>query len=472
MSRSQRRRAQDIGVEVPEKPPKRTLVRLTVEKAVAGGAGLGRHEGRVWLVSGALPGDRIEATAVRTHASWVEAKVVSILEPSPDRRPPPCPFQGRCGGCPWMPLEDYAQRFWKRAIVVDAFSRIGGLRDVPVRPTVASPRSLGYRNKVEFAVGRGGDGGRVVGLHVAASATDLVDVDRCLLLDDGANRILATARRFLLDESPQWEPALGDGGEPGRLVLRRSSETAEYLVAMRGPVEAWPAAARFAQALVGGHPEIAGVVRLLAPSRRRGGASVEPLAGRPWILERLAGTPFRVPAGAFFQINTEAAERLAETVLEASGSPASVLELYGGVGAFALALARRGARAEVVDADSDAVACGREAAQEAGLSGVRFTASDVLAFLAGRAGETIPPPELVIADPPRTGLGRGVAAALAAMAPASIVLVSCDPATLARDVRALREGGYAPVEVVPVDLFPQTPHVEAVVRLRRSVSAE
>lgn len=465
------RRAQDVGVGVPGKPQEGTLVRLDVETTAAGGAGVGRHEGRVWLVEGAFPGDRIEAIAVRSHATWIQARAVSILEPSPERREPPCSLQRWCGGCPWMPLREEAQTAWKRRIVLDALARIGGLREVPVRETVASPQSFGYRNKVELTVGRTQRGGRVVGMHAAGSASDLVDVDRCLVLDDAANRILETARRFLIDDSAGLEPALGDGGEPARLVLRRSSATAECLVALRGPAVAWPAAGRFARALVDSHPEVVGVVRLLARPGRRGGARLETLLGRPWIREQLAGTSFRVPAGAFFQINTEAAERLAGTVIDASGSPSSVLELYGGVGVFALALARRGAPAEVVDADPDAIACGSDAAADAALAAVRFRASDVLAFLAARAAGTAPAPDLVIADPPRTGLGRGVAAAVADLAPAAIVMVSCDPATLARDVRALGQKGYEALEVVPVDLFPQTPHVEAVVRMRRSVSA-
>ena len=237
------------------------------------------------------------------------------------------------------------------------------------------------------------------------------------------------------------------------------------LVALRGDLGPFPSAPAFADHLMGTVPEVAGVVRLLAAPGRRGGLRVEAVAGRTALRETLGGIAYEVPAGSFFQVNPEAAERLLEEVLRAAGPVAGVrvLEVYGGMGVFGLALARRRAEVTVLEADGEAVAAGTRAAAAAGLH-ARFVRGDALRSL---GEEVLDRPQLVLADPPRSGLGPGVAAQLAALGAGRIVLVSCDPATLARDLWELHGRGYAAEAVVPVDLFPQTPHVETVTTLRR-----
>ncbi len=447
-----------MGVGRPDEAEPTAVPALVIEGLAAGGAGVARRDGCVWMVVGGLPGDTVVPRDARAHRRFVEARVGDVVRPSPERRPSPCPLQSRCGGCPWMPLDEGAQRRWKRRIVEDALVRIGGLRGVSVAETVPSPADLGYRNKVEFAVGRDAAGRRVVGLHAADPAQGLIDVARCLLQDEGAGTVLLAARAALLDEGGARNPALGDGDEPARLVVRRSTGGGT-LVALRGPDVPWEGAARFARRVQDAHASVRGVVRLLAPRGRRGGARTETIVGSPWVVDRLAGTTFRLPAATFFQVNPGAAERLATIVLSACEGPANALELYGGVGAFGLALARRGAAVTIVDADPAAVACGRDAAAAAGLA-ARYETADVRAFLERPHGG--PDADLVLADPPRTGFGRGVAAALARLSPPRIVVVSCDPATLARDLRALAAAGYRIRAVTPVDLFPQTAHVEVV----------
>jgi len=281
-----------------------------------------------------------------------------------------------------------------------------------------------------------------------------VDVTACPIGDPRLEAPLAVVRSLLRDGTLR--------PRAGRLVLRASSSGADLLVAFRDHGEPFPEAAEVARALAAEVTGLRGVVRLVSPRGRRGGARVETLWGDPWIEEVLLGRAYRVPPGTFLQVNPEAAETLARHVLEGAGRPASVLELYGGVGAFSGALAETGAAATVVDADPGAIACGREAAMRDGLR-VRYVSGDVLRFLRG-ARET---PDLVVADPPRTGLGPGVAEALAARAPARLAVVSCDPATLARDLARLTAGGFALERVRPFDLFPQTAHVEAVAWLTR-----
>ncbi|HJQ99352.1 MAG TPA: 23S rRNA (uracil(1939)-C(5))-methyltransferase RlmD [Candidatus Polarisedimenticolaceae bacterium] len=437
----------------PKTPLDPAVVDIPIQSWVGGGRGLGRVDGRVWLVPGTVPGDVVQARVSRDHGRWVAGSLVRIVSPSTDRRTPPCPIQHVCGGCPLMPVDEEAQRETKRRFVVDALARIGKLSGVAVDACVGSPRALGYRNKIELTFGTQ-EGGPVVGYHAAHDPARLVDVEACAIGDGRLAGALAVVRRCLADGTLPVRP--------GRLVLRASASGPDVLVAFRDGGEPFPEAPGIARALATDVPGLRGVVRLVAAPGRRGGARVETLWGEPWIEEMLLGRLYRVPAGTFLQVNPAAAETLAVDVLSEAGRPAAVLELYGGVGAIGAALAARGARVTVVDADPDAIACGRETTERDGIP-VRHVRADVLRFLEGTEGG----PNLVVADPPRTGFGPGVAEALARLGPARIVIVSCDPATLARDTAKLSAAGYGIDRVRPFDLFPQTAHVEAVAWLTR-----
>jgi 23S rRNA (uracil1939-C5)-methyltransferase len=456
-------RAQDLAVS----PPDREDAEVRIDSLAAGGRGVGRVEGRVWLVEGAIPGDLVRAFAAKVRKSLVEARAAEILEPSPYRRPSPCPIQGECGGCPWMVMDEAEQRSWKRRLLLDALERIGKLQAVEVAETVPSDRDLGYRNKVELTFGRVGTR-RVLGYHPPGDDRKVVDVEVCLLEGSGGARVLSSAREFFLNGEGRSEAALVAEGHPARLVIRESRATGDVLVAHRGSPAPFETADAFARHLASRHEEVKGVVRILSRPGRRGGATTITLLGDPFIEEDLGGTRFRLPAAAFFQVNTGAAETLVGLVLSAAGgsTPAEALDLYGGAGVFGLALARRGAHVTVVEADRDAVECGRQAAAHECLGNIAFVASDVADFLrSSPAG--LRSPDVVIADAPRTGLGRGVADGIARLCPKKVILVSCDAPTLGRDLRSLADLGYAPRRIVPVDLFPQTAHVEAVAVVER-----
>lgn len=427
-----------------------------MESLAAGGRGVARHEGKVWFVEGAFPGDRVEAEVLADRKRYVEARAVRVLEPSSDRRTAPCPLQEQCGGCPWMPLDEAAQRSWKRRIVLDALERVGGLGGVEVAEVVPSPSDLGYRGKVEFTV----ESGRV-GLRERGRGGEVVDVERCLMLDEAGNQALAAARGFLQDRSRvPVESVL-------RVVVRRSRARGETLVALRAHEADLPWAGAFARHVAGACSDVRGVVRIRSRRAGRGRASTELLAGRDWLEESLGGIDFRVPAQAFFQVNPAAAEAIVARVREAAvpSGGGNVLDLYGGVGIYGLVLGRDGARATVCEADEGAVLRGSELARSMGVD-VRYVRADARRFLerVRDRGERV---DTVVANPPRGGFGRGVAEALAAVQPDRIVLVSCDPATLARDLAALAGREFAVGSVAPIDLFPQTAHVETVSRLDR-----
>lgn len=448
------------------RPPPDGVTRVEIQTWAAGGRGLGRVEGRVWMVAGAVPGDAVNARVMKDHGRFVEAVAHSLERPSRSRRATPCLIQSECGGCPLMVVDEASQRGAKRQFLVDALQRIGRLPpNLQVDEVVAAPTELAYRNKIELSFGRDQAGRSVLGFYRTGRPSELVDVKDCAIADHRLRPLLAAARAFFLEGPGASEPALKDAREPVRLVLRCSHTGNERLVALRGLAGPFATAADFARAAADADPGLVGVVRLVASRGRRGGAAVEMIAGRDWIADEMHGLAFRVPAGTFLQVHASAAEQLGGHVLEGAGSPRRVVELYGGIGALGLALARRGARATIVDADAAAIACGTEAARLQGLTSADFVHSDVFAFL--RIGPDAIPPDLVIVDPPRTGLGRGVAERLAALRAARIAMVSCDPATLARDLAVLAARGYAIERITPFDLFPQTAHVEALAWLSR-----
>jgi 23S rRNA (uracil1939-C5)-methyltransferase len=360
-----------------------------------------------------------------------------------------------------MVVGDAPQHQAKRRFVIDALTRIGRFPgDVPVDDVVEAPPALGYRNKIELTFGRIGTSGPVVGYHRAGRPSDLVDVSHCAIAEPRLSPLLSAARSFFLLGPGASDPAVLETREPLRLVLRSSGARDERLIAFRGLEGPFPTLGEFARQAAIADPGLVGVVRLIASPGRRGGARVDTTFGRSWLEDEFHGSVFRVPAATFLQVHRGAAEALGNHVLERAGTPRDVLELYGGIGALGLALARAGARATIVDADPAALACGEEAARSHGLATVTFARADVHEFLRRRGAETTP--DLVIADPPRTGLGKGVAERIARLKAPRIAMVSCDPATLARDLSAFADRGYALSKVTPFDLFPQTAHVEAV----------
>jgi len=440
-----------------DQPPSHGVIRLNPDRWASGGRALGRLEGRVVMLAGAVPGDEVVARIRADRGRYVEAETIEVVRPSAGRRSPSCPIQSRCGGCPLMPVPEDAQREAKLAFVVDALARIGRVADPPVAPLTGPEPWLGYRHKIELALTRDDPDRVVLGYHRAESGSEIVDVAACAIADPRLNDLLDLVRSHFVDGPGRDDPALR-GGVAWRVILRASITGADRLIALRGPSGAFPALEEFAR--MASAAGVTGVARIHAGTGRRGGATTETLAGEAWIHETILGTEFRVPAGVFLQVHPRAAETLGRHLLGAAGRPGSVLELYGGVGGFGLAFAQDGARVQIVEADPEAIACGLDAAARAGLGETRFIRGDVLAVLgeltAGRA------PDLLVADPPRTGLGRGVAERLGLLRPRRIAMVTCDPATMARDVLSLRRLGYVLDRVVPFDLFPQTAHVEAI----------
>lgn len=417
--------------------------------------------GRAVFVSGAVAGDCVRAVVDREEDRWAHARATEVLEASPDRVTPACPYAGACGGCPWAALSRDAQAAAKRACVVDALSRVGRMGDARAEELVAPLESAGdpwgYRNKVELAVSR--DRGRVaLGMH-AACGEGVVRVKGCMLLDKahaGAVKSVAGALSYLSNSH---------GLDLERVGIRVSRRTRDVEVALWDRPGAFPRAQ--AAKVLEDALRPTSVVRVMqkGPAKARRIAGVECLSGAGSWGELVGDERMRVSAPSFFQVNTRGAERLVELVMAALDprDDEEAMDLYCGAGTFTLPLARRAGFVSAVESYGPAVRDLRRNLETAGLDNVDP--------IGGDAGREFPDTDadVIVVDPPRAGLSADVVRRLSEQPARAIAYVSCDPATLARDLARFGEAGtFSPVRVTPVDLFPQTYHVETVTLLERT----
>jgi 23S rRNA (uracil1939-C5)-methyltransferase len=417
-------------------------VDVTVRSIAAGGAGVADlPDGRVAFVHRTAPGDRARVRVTAAKPTWARAALLEVTSPGPGRRAAPCPYYARCGGCTLEHLDYDEQLRWKGRIVADAIARIGGTPvDAPaVEP---SPREFRYRNRVTFTLRRFRGGRVLAGFHELEDPDRIVDLAGDCLLPDEA---IARAWDGLRAAWGEGAERLPDGA---RLRLTLRSVAGGVVLVVDGGTGSWT-------------PDVllSAVRGLVAIWHQESGATSPVLmAGDARAHEVWLGEPVRPGARAFLQVNREAAERLHAGVLDAVG-PArglTVVDAYCGVGVYGRALARAGARVTGIELDPEAAAAAAESAPE----GFTVRAGTVEARLAGAL-----PADLVIVNPPRTGLHEAVPRILVDAKVPRVIYVSCDPATLARDLRRLE--GYRLVELRSFDLFPQTAHVETIAALAR-----
>jgi 23S rRNA (uracil1939-C5)-methyltransferase len=424
----------------------------------------GEADGKTVFAPFAAPGDVARVALLEDRKNFSRGQLVSVEQPSPLRVPPPCPYYRpekpahSCGGCQIQHLNYDSQLDVKRQLVRDALERIGGLRGVEVQPCVPSPLPWRYRNKADFVVGV--ERGKPVVGFFARESHDLIDIEDCPLQCEENNAILHAAREILA-ANPDWafDPRRGRGDL--RRLVARTAGNGESLVTLVTNRPKWLFAGEFARLLREKVPHLVGVLQ--RGPREDVFTASRTVAGRDWLEESVNGLDLRVHGEAFFQVNRALTPGLGSTAVEMAEvqSGQRALDIYCGAGLFALTLARRGVRVTGVEAHQGAVVDARNNAERLGLS-ASFVVGD-----AGREIDRFAPGEfnLVLLDPPRAGAAECVPGLLR-LSPERIVYVSCDPATLARDVKALVQAGYELRRAVPLDMFPQTSHVETVVLLQ------
>jgi len=410
------------------------ILTLTIDALTHSGEGLARQAGRVVFVPFALPGETVRAALVEEKKSFARARLLEVLTPAAERVTPRCPHHFvpgapaaalACGGCQLQHLTYPGQLRFKQGLVVEQLTRLGGFAAPPVRPIHAAPASFGYRNQVQFAFAPDGR----LGFRAAGSSA-VVPIQDCAL---AAPELMTLFHQITVEPSPEIE----------RLTLRAGAE-AEHLIVLEAAE---------------GAPELELDLPVSAALLRPDGATLA-LVGQDYVVVEVKGRAFQVSAGSFFQVNTAVAERLVEEVLAALElrGGATVLDVYCGVGLFTAFLAPLAGRVIGVEAFEPAV---DDAA-------VNLDEFDNVAIYAAPAEDVLPglaeAVDAVVVDPPRAGLASEVVEALLKLRSPRLVYVACDPATFARDARRLAAGGYALDYVQPLDMFPQTHHVECVAR--------
>jgi 23S rRNA (uracil1939-C5)-methyltransferase len=446
-------------------------ITLDVERLALEGRGVAHLDDLVVFVDKALAGERVRARVRRVKRRYVEARAVEILRSAPDRIAPVCTHVDECGGCTWQGLAYERQLEVKAALVRETLSHIGGLRDIEVLPTLASPDTFHYRNKMEYSFFAGREGGIVLGLHTPGRFDHVFDLAACHLMSEPSNAVVHRVRQLAKDSGLPAYHSKHHQGFWRYLVIREAKNTEQTMVNLVTTDAALPEPQEFVAALLQVCPTITSVVRNINTRKATiaVGEREELLYGNPWIEEVLDGLRFRISANSFFQTNPRQAERLFAVAIEAAELQPQdmVLDLYCGTGTLSLFAARHARQVTGIEIVEEAVRGAEQNAAANGIDNCRFLSGEVRDFFRKRVAEASSA-DVVITDPPRAGLHADIVQALRLLQPSRIVYVSCNPATLARDLEMLcRDDVYAVRSVQPVDMFPHTYHIETVVRLDR-----
>ncbi len=461
-----------------QRPRPGDQLELEVQSLAFGGEGVARlgDEGYVVFVSDAMPGDRVRATVSRRKRSYARAYATEILRPSAERIAP----RAQHPGVPWQVLPYERQLEIKHAQVDEALRRLGRLDGYELEPIVPALEQWRYRNKLEYSFGTGEDGELVCGFHAPGGWKEIVPIEDCLLASELGNRARMLALEWCREQGLQARDRGSRSTAPGpdgrallrNLVVREGRRTGPKLqlrlVTSEGELDASALALKLADQL-GEH--LAGVLwtRSERLAETTGGGETELVWGEPELPERLGGLELMISPEAFMQTNTEMAEQLYGIVAEyaALNGWERVYDLYCGIGTIALTLAPRAGELWGIELVEQAVRDAAAAAQRNGVTNASFFAGDArlaLPELLQRAGR----PDVLLLDPPRAGLSRKVVSRVIEAAPRRIVYVSCNPTTLAPNAAELEQAGWTLRRVRPVDMFPQTHHIECVALLERT----
>jgi 23S rRNA (uracil1939-C5)-methyltransferase len=442
---------------------------LTIDSLAYGGNGVARANGFVVFVRRGLPGDRVRARVTKVKRNHAEALAVEVLEAGAPRVDAPCEHYPECGGCRFQDLAYEAQAEWKERQVADALRRIGGLDQPPLEPILPAVERFHYRNKLEYSFTDTAQG-PALGFHKAGRWDEVLEVERCWLTTELGNAIRDTVRNWAREERLEPYDQEAQTGYLRHLVVREGRNTGQALVQLvTAPGERFERE-RLVEVLRA-FPEVKSIHWAVNDSPAEvTNLPTQLLWGEEAIEEQLCGLRFRVRPGAFLQTNTTMAERLYEVAGEFAGltGAETVYDLYCGIGTIGLSMAGKALTVWGVEVSEESVACALENADLNGIANAAFFAGNVgqvLEELRERAGE----PDVVVVDPPRAGLAGKALRRVGRLDAPRIVYVSCNPTTLAGDVKALvGEYGYRLERARPVDMFPHTPHVETVALLERS----
>jgi len=454
------------------------LLELRITDMVFGGKGLAKVNGLSVFVDKTVPLDLVIVRITKKKKNYAEARLETIVEPSPFRVAPPCKYSGFCGGCKWQFIQYDQQLIYKQQHVIDSIEHIGLIQGVQVHPTIPSKLIFGYRNKMEFSCSdrrwllpeelgnEDIDADFALGLHVPGTFNKVIDISACLLQPELGNRILGDVKAFIKDSG---KPVYGLRSHIGFwrfLMLRHSVAFNQWMVNVITAEKDRTIIKPLADLLLDKYPQIVSVINNIT-SRKAGVAIGEYevlIGGTSCIKDTIGAFEFEISANSFSQTNTRGAEQLFAIIAEYAEltGQETVMDLYSGTGAIAIYLAGSAKGVIGMEIIESAVADAEKNRLKNGLSNCSFIQGDIRTTLP----KITKSPDVMIIDPPRAGMHKDIVKHVLAMAPNRIVYVSCNPATLARDLGMLQER-YHVLEVQPIDMFPHTFHIESVARLQR-----
>jgi 23S rRNA (uracil1939-C5)-methyltransferase len=428
------------------------------------GQGVGRIEGLAVFVDGALEGEQVEAKIIKVNKTYAVGKLLAVLKPSPGRTEPFCPAYRRCGGCSLQHMDYSAQLAFKTKLVRDNLERIGGLKDFKLRDTIGMQRPLNYRNKAQYPIAMV-DGAVTTGFY-AARSHDVIDSEECGIQDAASDRIRKIIRQFIEEKKiPVYDEATGKG-LLRHIVTRVGFHTGEIMVVLVINGKKLPFAEELVARLIGS--DIKSIYLNINTEKTNVilGPQNMLLHGSETITDTIGEYRFMISPHSFFQVNPAQTEVLYSKALEYAGLTGgeTVFDLYCGIGTISLFLSGKAGRVYGVEIVEEAIG---DARRNADLNGVANAE-----FIAGEAEKVVPRlyeqgirADVVVLDPPRKGCEESLLQLLADMRPERIVYISCNPSTLARDLKYLDSHGYKAVEAQPVDMFPWTAHVECIIMM-------
>lgn len=442
------------------------VIKLSIHNIGHNGEGVGSYEGYTVFVDGALPGEIIEARLFQRQKKYGRAQLITILEPSLDRIKPPCPLFGQCGGCQIMHLAYPKQLEMKQQRIVDALQRIAKINDVEVNVCIASPGQLEYRNKIQLPV-RQGPEGIEIGLY-ARSSHDLIEVDHCRIHCPQGEDVYKIVRKIIKNSNiTAYDPKTGLG-ELRHVLIRSAVYTNEVLIILVTNGDGSKNLLEMAKKIMTDCQGAQGVVQNINTKHDNVilGSKYKILEGMPYIKEKLCGLLFKLSPASFFQINPLQAESLYKKALELAEVKGheTVLDAYCGVGTLSLIFSKYAKEVIGVECAAEAIEDAKENSRLNSIENVTFVCANAEEYI-----KTLKSIDVVLLNPPRQGCDLAFLESFSRLLPKKVIYISCDPATLARDLAILYAYGYKVEGAQPYDMFPQTAHVECVVKLTRVI---
>ncbi len=447
---------------------KKDILELEIIDLAFGGSSVAKVNGLVVLVRGGIPGDVVKAEITKKKSSFAEAKVLQIIKESELRTKPVCPHFGLCGGCSWQDLKYEEQLRFKTKHVKESLVRIGNFTDPPVKDALGCEKIFYYRNKMEYAFLPDPEKKLVLGLHPRGRYDLVFDLKECFLQSPTANQIVDFVRQFAKDGNLSIYHQNSHSGLLRYLVIKEGKNTGMTMVNLVTYQGDFPGGEEFSRKLCSNFPSIKSVVRNTNSkiANIAMGEEEELLGGERIITERLGNFMFEFSSNSFFQTNPQQAERLYQIVLDMAGleGKEEVLDLYCGNGTISIFLSPAAKKVIGVESVEESVQNAKRNAELNHIGNCEFICGEAKPVLKGFEIEKICFP-VVVVDPPRAGLHKEAIKSLLNLKPPKIIYVSCNPTTLARDLKIFCETEYKLENVQPVDMFPHTYHIESVAKL-------